>query len=198
MADLIVDGDMEEKEIKKYYGDILRKSALIEGAYETETFWPELGESGKWFFTTAAPIKSPDGEIVGAIENILDITARKLLQQEREKQVRQLKALWAISSALSASLDLEESLQTAVKGIIAHLDIDSAGIYLKDEKTSDFRVAYSLGYTEPYFQAGSKVGPDGIIGEVSKKDEPMFFEDVTISNTPYKAVSYTHLTLPTN
>jgi len=185
IADLIVDGDMEEKEIKKYYGDILRKSALIEGAYETETFWPELGESGKWFFTTAAPIKSPDGEIVGAIENILDITARKLLQQEREKQVRQLKALWAISSALSASLDLEESLQTAVRGIIAHLDIDSAGIYLKDKKTSDFRVAYSLGYTEPYFQPGSKVGPDGIIGEVSKKDESMFFEDVTISNTPY-------------
>jgi PAS domain-containing protein len=175
MADFILDKGADEKEMRTYYGESLRKSAFVDGAYETENFWPELGESGKWFFTTAAPIRSPDGKIVGAIENILDITARKLLQQEREKQVRQLKALWAISSALSASLDLEESLQTAVGGILAHLDVDSAGIYLKADKTADFRVAYSSGYSEPFFQPGSKVGPDGIIGKVAQIDEPRFF-----------------------
>jgi len=185
MADVIVEGVMEEKDIKRYYGDNFRKSALIEGAYESESFWPNLGKNGKWLFFTAAPIKSPDGNTIGAIETLWDTTATKQLQHEREKQIRQLRALWAISSALSASLDLEESLQTAVGGILAHLDVDSAGIYLKD-KTSDFRVAYSIGYSEPFYQQGSKVGPDGIVGEVVQKDEPMFFEDVTILTTPYK------------
>jgi len=46
MADFIVDERADEKEVRKYYGDSLRNSALIEGAYEAERFWPELGERG--------------------------------------------------------------------------------------------------------------------------------------------------------
>ena len=46
MADVIVD-EMEEEEIKRYYGSSWRKSALIEGAYEAEEFFPHIGEEGK-------------------------------------------------------------------------------------------------------------------------------------------------------
>jgi PAS domain-containing protein len=62
MADVIVD-EMEEDEIKRYYGDMWRKSALIEGAYEAEEFFPHMeffphiGEKGRWLFFTATPIK---------------------------------------------------------------------------------------------------------------------------------------------
>jgi hypothetical protein len=48
---------MEEDEIKRYYGDMWRKSALIEGAYEAEEFFPHIGEKGRWLFFTATPIK---------------------------------------------------------------------------------------------------------------------------------------------
>jgi len=80
MADLIVDGQSDEV-IEKYYGEIYQKSDLIEGAYEAEAFFPSLGEKGMWLFFTAAPLKNSDGEVIGAIETLQDITVRKNLEK---------------------------------------------------------------------------------------------------------------------
>lgn len=187
MADIIIDGGMENGEIKKYYGENLKKSELIEGAYETEAFWPQLGKHGKWYFTTAAPIRNPDGNVVSAIETIWDITATKLLQHEREKQLRQLNTLWAISSTLSASLDLEDCLRTAVEAIIAHLDADSAAIYLKND-SGNLSLSYSKGYAQPFFLPGTTDGPEGVIDAVARTDEPAIFEDIAQLDTSHKDV----------
>ena len=69
MADVIL-GQADEETIKNLYGTSWRKSALIEGAYEAEYFFPNLGPNGKWCWFTAAPIKAPDGTIIGAIETL--------------------------------------------------------------------------------------------------------------------------------
>ena len=84
MADVIVD-EMEEAEIERYYGHSWRKSALIEGAYEAEEFFPHIGEKGKWLFFTAAPIKGADGETVGSIETLWDTTERKEAQEALQR-----------------------------------------------------------------------------------------------------------------
>ena len=89
MADVILD-QIDENGIKKLYGKTWRKSALIEDAYEAEVFFPNLGESGKWCWFTAAPIKAPDGGIIGAIETLWDKTEDKLAEQNREKHTRLL------------------------------------------------------------------------------------------------------------
>jgi PAS domain S-box-containing protein len=80
MADVIVD-EMKESEIKKYYGHTWRSSALIEGAYEAEDFFPRIGERGRWLFFTAAPIKGADGKTIGSIETLWDTTERKEAQE---------------------------------------------------------------------------------------------------------------------
>ena len=84
MADVIVD-EMEEDEIRRYYGDRWRKSALIEGAYEAEEFFPHIGEKGKWLFFAAAPIRGADGETVGSIETLWDITERRKAQEALQR-----------------------------------------------------------------------------------------------------------------
>jgi diguanylate cyclase (GGDEF)-like protein/PAS domain S-box-containing protein len=76
MADLIVDG-AEEGMITNHYDDKYRRSAIIEGAYEAEDFFPHFGEGGRWLFFTAAPSRNRDGKIIGAIETLQDITERK-------------------------------------------------------------------------------------------------------------------------
>ncbi|MFH2059532.1 MAG: PAS domain S-box protein [Pseudomonadota bacterium] len=92
MADVIV-GQMSEKDVEKFYGSSWRKSRLIREAYEAEEFFPHLGEEGKWIFFTAAPIKSPDGKVIGAIETLKDMTEDKKAQQEISLQDKELSKL---------------------------------------------------------------------------------------------------------
>jgi PAS domain S-box-containing protein len=87
MADLLVD-NVSEEEIRKLYGDKFRKSAVIEGGYEAEDFFQNLGGKEKWVFFTAAPIKNAQGEIVGAIETLQDITERKLAESAMRESRR--------------------------------------------------------------------------------------------------------------
>jgi PAS domain S-box-containing protein len=84
MADVIVD-DMDEEKIREYYGHGWRKSALIEGAYEAEEFFPHIGETGRWLFFTAAPIRDADGKTVGSIETFWDTTERKEAQEALQR-----------------------------------------------------------------------------------------------------------------
>ncbi len=186
MADLIVNGIGEEG-IKRYYGDKWCKSPLIEGAYEAEDFFPDKGETGRWFFFTAAPIRGPEGNMAGSIETLWDTTESKQMQCERENHIHQLSTLLSICTALGASLDIEESFRIVTNQIIANFNVDSVGIYLM-EGNSDLRVVYSYGYSESFYQKGSKIGPDSIIGETARKGRTAIFEDVTTVNTPYKEI----------
>ncbi len=89
MADVILD-QVTEREIRHLYGTKWKQSALLEEACEAEVFFPSLGNEGKWCFFTAAPIRSPEGEIIGAIETIWDKTEEKKAQTERERQNSEL------------------------------------------------------------------------------------------------------------
>ncbi len=92
MADVVV-SQISQEDVKKYYGNSWRKSSIIRGAYEAEEFFPHLGDKGKWIFFTAAPIKSPDGKIIGAIETLLDQTEDKKARTEIELQDQELAKL---------------------------------------------------------------------------------------------------------
>ena len=93
MADLIID-NVSKEEIISYYGDKYRTSAIIEGAYEAEDFFPNLGEHGKYMFFTAAPLRDAEGNIVGAVETLQDITERKRAEEELRKSERRLRTLF--------------------------------------------------------------------------------------------------------
>jgi len=80
MADLILDQAPEEK-IHTLYTGKYRASSLLEDSYEVEDFF-ELDGEGKWLFFTAAPLRSQSGEVIGAVETLQDITARKMMEQE--------------------------------------------------------------------------------------------------------------------
>ena len=95
MADLIIERASEE-EIAKYYGGNSRKCVSLDGAYECESYSPELPQGGKWLFFTAAPLKNLQEEVVGAVESLQDVTERKRAEEERralEAQVQQAQKL---------------------------------------------------------------------------------------------------------
>jgi PAS domain-containing protein len=88
MADLIVDGITAR--IPKWYEGKYEKSDLLEEAYEATDFFPALGDDGLWLRFTAAAIRDDSGRLVGALETLEDVTARKTAELRRRETEREL------------------------------------------------------------------------------------------------------------
>ncbi|WP_415903790.1 ATP-binding protein [Neptuniibacter sp. QD48_55] len=85
LADVVLDDDKEQ--LEQFYPGLHRKSPFIEDAYEVESFFPKLGSNiDRWLYFTAKRLYDEDGNIVGAIESLIDITQR----MEAEAEVKQL------------------------------------------------------------------------------------------------------------
>lgn len=92
MADLIVDNVIEDM-VKRHYGAKYQRSKIIDGAFEAEDFFPHFGDAGKWVYFTAAPLKDSDGQTIGAIETLQDVSDRRkaeLALKESERLYREL------------------------------------------------------------------------------------------------------------
>jgi PAS domain S-box-containing protein len=73
LADLVVDGAREDTLARLFPGSG-RLLTLIDGACEARSFFPGLGDSGRWLNRTAAPLRDSDGRTIGAIETLQDVT----------------------------------------------------------------------------------------------------------------------------
>ncbi len=112
MADLIVSG-APAKEIEAYYVLECRRSNLINGAYEAEDFFSDLGGNGKWLHFTASPITDRDGLLVGAIETLEDITERKSAEEALNESEKSFRTLFECASDAIWVNDLKGNIQTA-------------------------------------------------------------------------------------
>ncbi len=74
MADLLLDGKI--RDIPQWYQGKYSKSRLVPEAYEATDYFPSL-RAGKWMRFTAATIRDSNGQIIGALETLEDITERK-------------------------------------------------------------------------------------------------------------------------
>ena len=89
MAELIVD-KAPANTIEAYYQGKCKKTGLIDAAYEAEDFFPDLGTTGRWLHFTASPIRDDNGEIIGAIETLEDITERKVAEDNLRYYLREI------------------------------------------------------------------------------------------------------------
>jgi PAS domain S-box-containing protein len=85
LADLVIENDTEAIE-RNYRNMNIRKSSLVEGAYEAEHFFPHLGAGGIHLYTNVAPIKDDLGMIQGAIVTYQDFSERVKLTQESKRR----------------------------------------------------------------------------------------------------------------
>ncbi|MBA4395789.1 MAG: hypothetical protein C0394_00140 [Syntrophus sp. (in: bacteria)] len=115
IADLIVDNDIEG--LEKYYGKMrVRKSAVVEGAYEARDYYKKLGGRSRHLYFLAAPIRDEGGKIIAAIETLQDVSREKemaanlkeyaeTLQNELSENVRLRQEIEAVYNYLMSIVD---------------------------------------------------------------------------------------------
>ncbi len=91
LADLMVEDDFIT--VNKWYSGKYKKSEHLKGAYEVEDFFPSMGENGKWLHFRAVTIKDEEGNSIGALETLEDITERKKAQKVVKDQYNFLQNL---------------------------------------------------------------------------------------------------------
>jgi two-component system, NtrC family, sensor kinase len=119
LADLIVSGADETALTNSYQGRA-KAIAKMAGAYECESFFPQLGEEGCWLYFTAAPLLDDEGQVIGAIETLQDVTERHRSEEELTRHRHQLEQLVAERSAELASTAraLEAFIDNAPIGVL--------------------------------------------------------------------------------
>ncbi len=122
MADLMVENTSGEV-IAAHYGGKCRKSAVIDGVYEAEDFFPAIGEKGRWIFFTAASFKDEKGNIIGAIETLQDVSDRKQVEAalfETKKRLRDLveNSITGISIIQDDQVVYQNSVQEKLLGAL--------------------------------------------------------------------------------
>ena len=174
MADVILD-QKSDQEIWDLYGGKWQKSALIDGGYEAEVFFPKLGKGGRWCWFTAAPIKAADGTVVGAIETLWDTTAAKQAEEEQRRRNRELTTLYSIYTALNAPLPLQERIEGAVLEIRDFMKAESVCLYMSEgEGRFDLRYFNACYADQGYGTAGPESQTE-IMDKVSRTDKPIVY-----------------------
>lgn len=92
MADLILGGAGEDQ-VDQLYAGKFWPSCSIPGTFEAEDFFPGLGDGGRWLYFTAAPLVDDEGRVVGAIETLQDVTARRCAEQALRQSEEHFKNL---------------------------------------------------------------------------------------------------------
>ena len=110
LIDLILEKKSERK-IKKNYQ--FKKSSIVEDTFEGEAYLQALD---KWLFIAASPVKDINGDIIGAIETIQDISERKIAEQLLKKAKEDAEETARIKSQFI--LNISHELRTPLNAII--------------------------------------------------------------------------------
>jgi PAS domain S-box-containing protein len=176
MADVILD-QTDASQIQKLYGTKWRRSAFIEGAYESEGFFAKLGESGKWCWFTAAPIRTPEGETVGAIETIWDKTEERNVEKEREQHTKELATFCSIYATLSGALSLEGRIKAAIEEVANIFLLDGICLFII-KPDGNYHLRYSFGYSENLCFRNRLADARSMVAQVARSGQVSVFGEL--------------------
>lgn len=98
MASLVVEQNFKALEVL-FGNKNLKRSSSLPVAFEAYEYFPDFRGSERYFFNTSSPIYDERGQIQGAVQTIVDVTAREQLAQELRESEEKFRTL------VEASLD---------------------------------------------------------------------------------------------
>lgn len=152
LVDILIDENFDI--LPQLYCDQVRKAQYVEGSYEGTEYMTDINSIGRWFYFAAAPVKDTKGEIIGAMETILDISETKKLESALKLTVKKLNLLSSITrhdilnkiTVLSGYLFLAREFMREPDGLG----------FLSDAKNTTDIIQRQIEFTREYQELGIK------------------------------------------
>ncbi len=100
----------------------------------------------------------------------------EIASHAREQEM--LTTLFDLGRQVTSVLDLEELLAQIPRLIGRLIEFDAFAVYLLDERRSELKIAYSVGYPERHRHMRLRLG-DGLVGAAVTSHTPLLVNDVT-------------------
>jgi len=114
---------------------------------------------------------------------LMDITERKMAENEVGIYTKQLETLFNIGATVSQTLNLEELLNSVLDKAIEVMGIEASGIFLLDEPTNKLALRAHRGMSAQLVKEIKELNvSDGFIGQVAKSGKPLLMEDVSANH----------------
>lgn len=151
LIDLLIDG-ADEKKLFGIYGDKIKKSPLIEGAYQGIGLFSTEKVKNKWLEFTAVSIKDSQGKAISALETVIDVT-------DRVKNEKTLSSLYLVLEAVFKTKDLIELYKSIHKTVQGLMYAKNFYIALYDEERDFISFPYFVDqYDKPPEQRKTRKG----------------------------------------
>jgi len=99
-----------------------------------------------YWLVTCSPFYDEQGDLVGSVHIVKDITKRKRAEEMLQHQINNMKALTDIGIAISSSLDLRVTLNVLLEKLIAQLGVDAADVLLLDHDNLYLKYSAGMGF----------------------------------------------------
>jgi PAS domain S-box-containing protein len=185
-ADIIGKSDFdffnEENAHQAYEAEqrLMETGEPIDGKLERET-WP--GRPVSWYLSTKAPLRNPEGQIIGLFGISRDVTDLVTSQEISERRARQLQTTAEIARDVTGELQLDELLQRAIALIKQRFGFYHASVFLLDPAGESAVLRESAGEAGRQMKlAGHKlgIGSRSMVGQATERGEPIVSNDVTL------------------
>ncbi len=157
IVDLLLDG--RTGEMDRWYHGEAKQSNLVQDAWSSIGFFPDLGEHGIWLFFTGALLRDSRGDVWGALETLQDITDQKMNEEGLREANKKLNLLSETTrhdilntlTVLSGAMDLiRDEISDHASQYLEPVDKALDTIYRQILFTRDYQ---NLGVTSPIWQS---------------------------------------------
>jgi PAS domain S-box-containing protein len=128
----------------------------------------------RWIGHLCQPVFDSAGRFLGSRGSNRDITERKQSEEDMVNSNKGLRALNAVSEAVSQELDLDIILSNSVDTILEVMDLEAGAVFLVDDIGKQLVLRIQRGLSIDFVRYASVIGvADRVSGEVAKTGEPV-------------------------
>jgi PAS domain S-box-containing protein/putative nucleotidyltransferase with HDIG domain len=175
-------GEVVGHSVYEAYRDIPQVIGDIRRAFAGDEFSSIVRVGELYFETHYEPLLDAEGRVTGISGISNDITESQKARDRIEKQLERLSTLRTIDKAITASLDINHTLDVFIEQVMIRLGVDAAQVLLMNPYTKYLEHAAGSGFTTDTVKGLRFRLGDGYAGQAALSHENIIVPEIDLSH----------------